>query len=222
MNVVAIGLGNFGASLAKMLTAAGHDVIGVDKNNEKVEFYKDKIANTICIDATDPHTLRLLPLKEADVFVICIGDDFGVSVMIAALLKKFGVKNILCRESSSIHLTVLNAIGITNTINPEWESANILAQKLPLPGIHHLFNISDSLKIVDMFVPASLHGQRFLPVSFREHTHLKVIALKIDQKSLYSSSKPLNDQDLEEIYYQPEDVIVLSGELKDIKKLCKS
>lgn len=222
MNVVAIGLGNFGASLAKMLTAAGHDVIGVDKNNEKVEFYKDKIANTICIDATDPHTLRLLPLKEADVFVICIGDDFGVSVMIAALLKKFGVKNILCRESSSIHLTVLNAIGITNTINPEWESANILAQKLPLPGIHHLFNISDSLKIVDMFVPASLHGQRFLPVSFREHTHLKVIALKRDQKILYSSSKPLNDQDLEEIYYQPEDVIVLSGELKDIKKLCKS
>ena len=222
MNVVAIGLGNFGASLAKMLTAAGHDVIGVDKNNEKVEFYKDKIANTICIDATDPHTLRILPLKEADVFVICIGDDFGVSVMIAALLKKFGVKNILCRESSSIHLTVLNAIGITNTINPEWESANILAQKLPLPGIHHLFNISDSLKIVDMFVPASLHGQRFLPVSFREHTHLKVIALKRDQKILYSSSKPLNDQDLEEIYYQPEDVIVLSGELKDIKKLCKS
>lgn len=104
MNIVTIGLGNFGASLAKMLTAAGHDVIGVDKNNDKVEFYKDKIANTICLDATDPHTLRLLPLREADAFIICIGDDFGVSVMIAALLKKFGVKNIMCRESSSIHL----------------------------------------------------------------------------------------------------------------------
>lgn len=221
MNVVAIGLGNFGASLAKMLTAAGHDVIGVDKSNEKVEFYKDKIANTICLDATDPHTLRLLPLKEADVFVVCIGDDFGVSVMIAALLKKFGVKNIICRESSSIHLTVLHAIGIINTINPEWESANTLAQKLPLPGIHHLFNISDTLKIVDMNVPVLMHGQRFLPVSFREHTHLKVIALKRDQKILYSSSRPLNDQDIEEIFYHPEDILVLSGELKDIRKFCK-
>ena len=82
MNIVVIGLGNFGASLAKSLTAMGHDVLGVDKNNEKTEFYMDKIANTIALDAADPHTLKLLPLKEADVFVIAIGDDFGVSVMI--------------------------------------------------------------------------------------------------------------------------------------------
>jgi trk system potassium uptake protein TrkA len=222
MNVVTIGLGNFGASLAKTLTAMGHDVIGVDKNNDKVDFYKDKIANTICLDATDPHTLRLLPLKEADVFVVCIGDDFGVSVMIAALLKKMGVKNIICRESSSIHLTVLNAIGIMNTINPEWESARILAQKLALTGIHHLFNISETLKIVDMNVPASMVGQRFYPVALREVTHLKVIALKRDEKILYSSSKPIYDQDIEEIYYKPEDVLVLSGEIKDIRKFCKS
>ena len=90
MNIVAIGLGNFGASLAKTLTAMGHDVIGVDKNSEKTEFYKDKIANTISLDATDPHALKLLPIKEADVFVVCIGDDFGISVMISALLKKNG------------------------------------------------------------------------------------------------------------------------------------
>lgn len=222
MNVVVIGLGNFGASLAKALTSMGHDVLGVDKNIEKTEFYKDKIANTIALDATDPHTLRLLPLKDADVFVVAIGDDFGISVMIAALLKKMGVEKIICREFSSIHLTVLNAIGITNTINPEWESATILAQKLALTGIHHLFNITDTLKIVDINVPRSLVGERFLPVAFREQTHLKVIALKRDEKTLYSSSKPINDQDIEEIVYKRDDILVLSGELKDIRKFCKS
>jgi len=51
--------------------------------------------------------LRLLPIKEADVFVVCIVDDFGVSVMIAALLKKFGVRKIICRESFSILLPYL-------------------------------------------------------------------------------------------------------------------
>jgi trk system potassium uptake protein TrkA len=222
MNIVVIGLGNFGASLAKSLTAMGHDVLGVDKNNEKTEFYMDKIANTIALDAADPHTLKLLPLKEADVFVIAIGDDFGVSVMIAALLKKMGVQRIICREFSSIHLTVLNSIGITETINPEWESANIMAQKLALSGIHHLFNISETLKIVDMNIPRSLAGERFLPVAFREHTHLKVIALKREDKILYSSSKPISDQDIEEIIYKRDDILVLSGELKDIRKFCKS
>jgi len=188
MNIVTIGLGNFGASLAKTLTAMGHDVIGVDNNLEKVEFFKDKISNTICLDASDPHALLLLPIKEADVFIVCIVDDFGVSVMIAALLKKFGVRKVICRESSSIHLTVLNSIGIANTINPEYESAIILAQTLSLPRIQHLFNISDTLKIVDLTVPSELINQKFSPSSFKEKTHLKIVALKRENKVLFSSS----------------------------------
>ena len=183
-SIVAIGLGNFGASLAKTLTAMGHDVLGVDKDLGKVEFFKDKISNTICLDASDPHALRLLPIKEADVFVVCIGDDFGVSVMISALLKKYGVRKVICRESSSIHLTVLNSIGIAHTINPEYESAQILAQTLTLSGIQHLFNISETLKIVDLTLPASLIDHKFSPSAFRENTHLKIIALRRDQKIL--------------------------------------
>ncbi|HSO89421.1 MAG TPA: TrkA family potassium uptake protein [Draconibacterium sp.] len=222
MNVVAIGLGNFGASLAKILTAMGHDVLGVDKNSEKVEFFKDKIANTICLDASDPHALRLLPIMEADVFVVCIGDDFGVSVMISALLKKFGVRKVICRESSSIHLTVLNSIGISYTINPEFESAQILAQKLALSGIDHLFNISETLKIVDLPVPAFLIGQNFSPSSFKEKTHLKIVALRRNQIVLYTSSQPKEDRDIEDFVYQPDDILVLVGDIKYIRKFLNS
>jgi trk system potassium uptake protein len=221
MNIVTIGLGNFGASLAKILTAMGHDVLGVDINNEKVEFFKDTIANTICLDATDPHALRLLPLKEADVFVVCVGFDFGVSIKVAALLKKYGVRQIISRESSSIHLTVLNAIGIKYTINPEYESAQILAQKLVLSGIQHVFSISDTLKIVDLSVPDRLINQKFSPKTFKELTHLKIVALKRDQKILYSSSQPKEDPDTEELLYQLEDILVLYGDIKDIRKFLK-
>ena len=218
MNIVAIGLGNFGASLAKILTAMGHDVLGVDRNMDKVEFFKDTIANTICMDASDPHALRLLPIKEADAFVVCIGDDFGVSVMISALLKKFGVKKVICRESSSIHLAVLNSIGIKNTINPEYESARILAQKLVLDGILNLFSINDSLKIVDMHVPKSLLSHKFSPSAFKIDTHLKVVALKRDQHILYTSSQPKEDQSIVDLEYQLDDILVLLGDIRDIRK----
>ena len=217
MNIVAIGLGNFGASLAKILTAMGHDVLGVDSNIEKVEFFKDRIANTICLDASDPHALRLLPIKDADVFVVCIGDDFGISVMIAALLKKFGVKKVICRESSSIHLTVLNAIGIKHTINPEYESARILAQKLVLDGILNLFSITDSLKIIDTPVPQSLVKQKFSPVTFKQDTHLKIVALRRGQQILYSSSQP-KDREIVDFDYQQDDILVLVGDIRDIRK----
>ena len=64
MNFIIIGLGNFGASLAKKLTALGHDVIGVDKDLEKVEFFKDTIKNTVSMDITDIHALKTLAFKR--------------------------------------------------------------------------------------------------------------------------------------------------------------
>ena len=142
--------------------------------------------------------------------------------MISALLKKMGVKKIICRESSSIHLTTLNAIGISETINPEWESAQVLAQRLALEGVMHLFNISDTLKIIDMVVPLSFVGQKFSPVSFKEETHLKIVALKRNEKILYSSSQPVEDADREDLYFEPYDILVLIGDIRDIRKFLKS
>ena len=218
MNIVAIGLGNFGASLAKILTTLGHDVLGVDNDLNRVEYFKDVVANTICLDATDPHALRLLPIKEADVFVICIGDDFGISVKIAALLKKLGVARIICRESSSIHLTVLNAIGIKETVNPEYELAKIFAQKLPLIGIQNLFSITDSFKIVDMFVPDFMIDKHLSPINFRKETHLKIIAVKRNHRIIYSSVQDLENEDQVEIEFRENDTMILIGEIRDIKR----
>lgn len=218
MNIVAIGLGNFGASLAKILTALGHDVLGVDNDLNRVEYFKDAVTNTICLDATDPHALRLLPIKEADVFVVCVGDDFGISVQIAALLQKFGASRVICRESSSIHLTVLNAIGVTETINPEYESARIIAQMLPLKGIQNLFSITDSFKIVDMLAPDFLIGKKKSAAMFRKETHLKIVALKRNHRLIYSSANAVENDDKIEIEFKENDTLVLGGELKDIKR----
>ncbi len=218
MNIVAIGMGNFGASLAKILTSLGHDVLGVDNDLNRVEYFKDSVANTICLDATDPHALRLLPIKEADAFVVCIGNDFGISVQIAALLRKFGAQRVICRESSSIHLTVLNAIGISETINPEYDSANIIAQMLPLKGIQNLFSITDSFKIVDMQMPLDLIGKKKSVLSFRKETHLKIVALKRNHRLIYSSAMAAENDDKVEIEFKENDTLVLGGELKDIKR----
>lgn len=222
MNIVAIGLGNFGASLAKILTSMGHDVLGVDNDLARVEYFKDAIANTICLDATDSHALRLLPIREADVFVVCISDDFGISVKIAALLIKMGVTRVICRESSSIHLTVLQALGAKETVNPEYEYAKTMAEMLPLKGIHHLFSVSESFKIVDLFVPESLFGQLKTPANFRKETHLKIVALKRNHKLIYSSAQANENTEVEEIEFHENDTLVLAGEIRDIKRFLQN
>ena len=53
MKIIVFGLGNFGMSLAISLTETGNEVIGVDKNIEKVNLVKDKISHAIAMDSTN-------------------------------------------------------------------------------------------------------------------------------------------------------------------------
>jgi trk system potassium uptake protein TrkA len=183
MNFIVIGLGNFGASLAKKLTALGHDVIGVDKDMAKAEFFKDTIKNTVSMDITDIHALKTLPLKDCDMVVVCIGHDFGSSVKTSALLKKLGVQRIYGRESASIHKTVLNEIGVSNTINPEYDTAVIFAEKLIMIGVWSIYNISDDVKIAEVSVPEEYIGKNLSQIDLKELQDVNIIALKyLDKK----------------------------------------
>jgi trk system potassium uptake protein len=188
MNFVIIGLGNFGASLAKKLTALGHDVIGVDKDMEKVEFFKDTIKNTVSMDITDIHALKSLPLKDCDHVVVCIGDDFGSSVKTIALLKKLGVQKLYGRESSLIHKTVLNALGVSNTINPEYDTAVVFAEKLIMEGVWSIYSITDDVKIAEVSIPEEYIGKKISLLDPDDLQDLAILSLKFPDRKLSTPS----------------------------------
>ena len=52
MKYIVIGLGNYGGGLAEELMAIGHEVIGVDQNEGRVDNLKDKITTAFVLDAT--------------------------------------------------------------------------------------------------------------------------------------------------------------------------
>jgi trk system potassium uptake protein len=222
MNFIIIGLGNFGASLGKRLTAMGHDVIGVDKDMAKVEFFKDTIKNTVSLDITDIHALKTLPLKDADMVVVCIGDDFGSSVMTTALLKKLGVLNLYSRESKLIHKTVLNSLGVANTINPEYETACVFAEKLIMKGVWSIYNISDEIKIAEVSIPEEYIGKTILDIDFKEKHRIKLLALKqLDKKFSTPTLEKWNaverkDLEAAEVILEKDMRFIVKGRKKDI------
>jgi trk system potassium uptake protein TrkA len=226
MNFIVIGLGNFGASLAKKLTALGHDVIGVDKDLEKVEFFKDTIKNTVSMDITDIHALNALPLKDCDMVVVCLSDDFGSSVKTTALLKDIGVQRICARESSLIHKTVLNAIGVTNTINPEYDAAVVFAEKLIMTGIWSIYSISDDIKIAEVSVPEEYFGKNLSQVNFRELHNVGLLTVKHpDEKHSTPALEKwiaTDVEDLEEDIILGKDMrLIIKGKKKDIMDFLK-
>lgn len=63
MKYLIIGLGHYGGLLAEELTALGHEVVGVDKDELHVDRVKDKMATSFVLDATDDLALSVLPVK---------------------------------------------------------------------------------------------------------------------------------------------------------------
>lgn len=88
MKYIIIGLGNYGHVLAEEFSALGHEVIGADISESRVDSIKDKVATAFVIDATDEQSLSVLPLNSVDVVIVAIGENFGASIRVVALLKQ--------------------------------------------------------------------------------------------------------------------------------------
>ena len=223
MKFIIIGLGNFGASLAIKLTTNGHEVIGVDNNMKHVESLRDKVTHTILVDTTDEQSISSLPIAEADYVVIGIGEDIGASVMTAALVKQAGPKNLLSRVISPLHQTVLQAMGITEFVHPEEETAERLANKFDIEGAIDSFSLSHQYKIIEAKVPSRYIGMTVLETNFRITYNVNILTII----KLRKKRGIFGWQEVKEVVgvvspntlLEQDDILVLFGTLEDIQKI---
>lgn len=222
MKYIVIGLGNFGSTLSKALTEMGHEVIAVDNDMKKVNAFKDSITHTICLDSGDKMAMETLPIKDSDAVVVCIGEDFGASVLSTAIVKQLGAKKIIGRSISDLHHTVIEAIGVTEIVRPEEESAIRLAQRFQLKGVLDSFQLSDDYNIVETEVPeryidksvseANLRGEYNLNILtvIRMVTTENIIGKATKKKEVLGVVTP-------DTVFQPGDILVMFGKNRDIK-----
>lgn len=182
MKYIIVGLGNFGASLAQKLTALDNEVIGIDKNMDKVEFFKEKITHTIRMDATDEIEVADLPLEETDVVVIAIGEDQGVNIMTTALFKNLGVKELISRAMNPLHEKVLKAIGVDKIVHPEAEIAERWSNKLHFKNVIDSFELNEDFSIVETEVPEKFVGKTVQELDIRRKNNLLILTTKQKNK----------------------------------------
>lgn len=130
MKYLIIGLGTFGRKLAEELTDGGHEVIGVDSNEHRIEYVKDRISVAYIMDASEYASLKALPLDEFDGVVVAIGQSMDSSLRTVAALKELGVGKIYARALDFTHKSILDAMNIHKIFIPESYAARIFAEKL--------------------------------------------------------------------------------------------
>lgn len=224
MKFIVIGLGNFGSALSARLTSMGHEVIGIDSSRQKTEIFKDVITQTISLDGTNEQALATLPLKECDYAIVTIGEDFGASVMITALLKQAGVKKLVSRAINPLHHKVIEALGVDLILQPEYDAASRFADSILFSGVSNSFDVTDDYKIIEARLPDRYDGLMLSEVDFTNRHSLLVLTIirTEDSKSVFgqiqrkkkSLGLPSANQKL-----QKGDQVVLFGKLKDIESL---
>ncbi len=177
MKYIIIGLGNYGGVLAEELSALGHEVIGVDNNESKVDQIKDKIATSFIIDATDEQALSILPLRSVDVVIVAIGENFGASVKVVALLKKSKVEHIYARAVDDVHRTVLEAFSLDSILFPEKEAARNLVQLLDLKVNVESFKVDKEHYIMKFNIPKSFWGFKISDIALEREFNLTIVSL---------------------------------------------
>lgn len=227
MKYIILGLGNFGSTLAELLTQMGHEVIGVDNNMGKVESLKEKITHTICLNSTDPLSVENLPIRDTDVVMVCIGENEGANLMTTALMKQYNPKRLISRAVSPLHQTILEAMGITEIIHPEEETATRWAKKLNIKGVVESFELCEDYNIVEVEVPERYVGKTLGEIDLRsKYDVLVMTTIKLSQE-LNMIGVKRNTQRVKGVasaktILEKGDLMVMYGHIRNIKKLLEN
>ncbi|MDG0814625.1 potassium channel family protein [Cohnella rhizosphaerae] len=174
---VIIGLGRFGASIGQELIELGYEVLGVDRDEEKVQEMSRILTHTVVADATDEDTLRSIGARNFDCGVVAIGDDVQASILAAILLKELGVKKVVAKAVSELHGRVLERMDVDRVIYPERDMGIRVAHQLVSPNLLDYIELSDKYTIAELGVPACLAGKSIEETNPRGRYGCSIVAL---------------------------------------------
>lgn len=143
MNIVLIGGGDLGFYLAQLLVEEEHDVIVIEKLEERCQRFADELEiEALHGDGTDSRLLEKANVKEADA-VVAITDMDETNLVASLLAKELGAKSVACRlRRVEYDETLLKKLGIDLVIHPEAAAAGYIAEVITKPEVVDLAFIS--------------------------------------------------------------------------------
>lgn len=176
MRYLIIGLGIYGSNLALDLTQMGHEVIAADMSQTHVDAIKDNISAAYVIDATEESSINALPLKNVDLVIVAIGENFGASIKAVALLKKAGVRRIYARAIDELHESILQGLDVERILTPEQRAAKDLVYEMELGTHVDSLNVDKDHYVLNFAAPKYFFGLKYNELDSDKLFGLRLIA----------------------------------------------
>ncbi|SDC09229.1 potassium channel family protein [Shouchella lonarensis] len=208
---VVIGLGRFGGSVTQELIRQGAEVLAIDRDDAKIEAFREHVTSSVVADATDEKVLKELGVHEYTHVIVAIGNDIEASILTTLLLSELGVPDISVKAQNDYHARVLTKIGADRVLHPERDMGTRLAHNLMSKNIIDYAELSGQLSVMEMTVDEHKCGGTIGALELRRKYHCAVVA--VCRNGTFFSSPPMTE------VIKKGDILVVLGLTKDVYQL---
>ena len=210
--IAVLGLSRFGASVARALTNMGVEVMGVDKNPDKVADLAHDITHAVQADILDDDALDSLGLRNFDVVVLSI-KDLEISCIATMALKDHGAVKIVAQAGGEAHGKILERIGADKVIMPEKDMGIRLARSLSSNNLIDYMELSAKHSLMELKAIDEWVGRTLKQSNIRNRYKINVVAIR--------SGKVLRVAPGSDDIIHDGDVLVVIGENTDLERVNK-
>ena len=207
--VLLIGLGRFGRHLAMQLNELGHQVMAVDRDEERVNECMSFVTNAQIGDSTRVDFLRSLGVSNYDVCYVTISGNFQNSLETTSLLKELGAKYVVSRAERDVQAKFLLRNGADAVAYPEKQLAKWAAIRYTSNHIFSYIEL-DEHAIIEVAVPEDWQGRSIGELDIRRKCGVNILGVKRNGKTdVNISPETVLDADM---------TLLVLGENQELKK----
>jgi trk system potassium uptake protein TrkA len=180
--VMVIGLGRFGSAVARELERLGHEVLAIDRSEQRVNDIAPDVTHALQLDASDEEALRSAGAAEFSTAIVAISTDAEPSIFAVMVLKRLGVTNVIAKAGSVLHGEILARVGADRVVFPERETGLRLAHSFNVPNVIDYLDVAPSFGIEKIRPPKAFVGRSLGELDLKARLGLTPIALRRGQQ----------------------------------------
>ena len=181
-SILLIGLGRFGKHIAMELYNLGHQVMVVDSNEERLNEVLPYATNGLIGDSTNEVFLSSLGVRDFDVCIVAIGNDFQSSLETTCLLKELGGKLVVARAERDGQAKFLLRNGADEVVYPEKQLAKWTAIRYSSDHILDYISLDSDHAIVELDLPGDWAGKTVGKIDIRRKYSINILGIRENGK----------------------------------------
>ncbi|MBO5031504.1 MAG: TrkA family potassium uptake protein [Lachnospiraceae bacterium] len=209
-SILLIGLGRFGKHIALHLNQLGHQVMAVDYVEERVDTVLPFVTSAQIGDSTNEEFLESLGIRNYDVCIVAIGNDFQSSLETTSLLKELGARLVVSRAARDVQAKFLLRNGADEVVYPEKQLAKWTAIRYSADHILDYIELDEEHAIFEIPVPQDWAGRTIGQLDIRKKFSINIMGIRKNGKLELSVSS--------DMIMEAKDTMLVLGRNKDIQK----